>query len=104
MIAPRRTRLPGFDAIAARRELWAGLVAHRRSVGVTQGVVAERMGTTQSSVARLESGAVDARLSTLQRYAAALDASLAVGIAGTVDGVADRTTPTTRTEERDDGR
>ena len=30
------------------------------------------MGTSQSAVARLESGALDARLSTLERYAAAL--------------------------------
>jgi predicted transcriptional regulator len=30
------------------------------------------MGTTQSAVARLESGELDARLSTLERYAAAL--------------------------------
>jgi predicted transcriptional regulator len=30
------------------------------------------MGTSQSAVARLESGELDARLSTLERYAAAL--------------------------------
>jgi predicted transcriptional regulator len=31
------------------------------------------MGTSQSAVARLESGAVDVRLSSLERYAAAVD-------------------------------
>jgi len=35
--------------------------------------VAARMGTSQSAVARLETGQVDVRLSTLERYAAAVD-------------------------------
>lgn len=78
--APRRARLPGFDEIAARRDLWSTLAAHRRASGVSQDAMASRMGTTQSSVARLEAGGTDARLSTLQRYAAALDAGLSVGI------------------------
>ena len=34
--------------------------------------VAARMGTSQSAVARLESGEADARASTLERYAAAI--------------------------------
>jgi transcriptional regulator with XRE-family HTH domain len=34
------------------------------------------MGTSQSAVARLESGDADIRLSTLERYAAALDRRL----------------------------
>jgi transcriptional regulator with XRE-family HTH domain len=77
----RRSRLPGFDEIAARRDLWSTLAAHRRAVGVSQDAIARRMGTTQSSIARLEAGGTDARLSTLQRYAAALDAGLSVGFA-----------------------
>jgi predicted transcriptional regulator len=35
------------------------------------------MGTSQSSVARLESGSLDVRLSTLERYAAAVGQRLA---------------------------
>ncbi len=35
------------------------------------------MGTSQSAVARLESGDVDVRLSTLERYAAAVDRTVA---------------------------
>jgi predicted transcriptional regulator len=35
------------------------------------------MGTSQSAVARLESGASDVRLSTLERYAEAIDQQLA---------------------------
>jgi len=38
--------------------------------------MAEKMGTSQPSVARLEAGAADPRLSTLERYAAALGVEL----------------------------
>jgi len=56
----------------ARQELLAELVEQRRVAGLSQADVAERMGTSQPAVARLESGGVDARLSTLERYAAAV--------------------------------
>jgi len=39
---------------------------------LSQTEIAARMGTSQSAVARLESGELDVRLSTLERYAAAL--------------------------------
>ena len=65
--------LPGFREMAQRRhELLAELVAYRRAAGLSQSQVAERMGTSQPAVARLEAGDVDARMSTMQRYAAAL--------------------------------
>ncbi len=64
---------PGFREIAERRRrLVAELVAGRRMVGLSQTDVAARMGTSQSAVARLEAGPVDVRLSTLERYAAAI--------------------------------
>jgi hypothetical protein len=44
------------------------------------------MGTSQSVVARLESGALDMRLSTLQRYAAALGLDLMIELKGVGDG------------------
>ena len=44
----------------------------RRESELSQTEIAARMGTSQSAVARLESGDLDARLSTLERYAAAL--------------------------------
>lgn len=55
-----------------RRALLNELVAVRREHGLSQTEIAARMGTSQSAVARLEHGDVDARLSTLERYAAAL--------------------------------
>lgn len=55
-----------------RRSLAAALVAKRVELGLSQTEVAARMGTSQSAVARLESGQADLRLSTLERYAAAI--------------------------------
>ncbi len=70
-------RLPGFREMAARQgELVAELVAMRHAAGLSQHEVAERMGTSQPAVARLEAGLVDARMSTVQRYAAAVGARL----------------------------
>ena len=48
------------------------LVAARKERGLSQTEIAAQMGTSQSAVARLERGDVDARLSTVERYAAAL--------------------------------
>src|SRR5437763_2471990 len=65
--------LPGIKDMAARRRaLAADLVARRQRLGLSQTEVAARMRTSQSAVARLESGDADVRLSTLERYAAAL--------------------------------
>jgi transcriptional regulator with XRE-family HTH domain len=75
------TVFPGFDAMARRRtELLRRLAARREELGLSQSVVAARMRTSQSAVARLESGTVDARLSTLERYAAALGQELEVEV------------------------
>jgi transcriptional regulator with XRE-family HTH domain len=69
--------LPGFREMAQRRKrLLAELVARREAAGLSQTEVAARMGTSQSSVARLESGEVDVRFSTLERYAAAVGSRL----------------------------
>jgi len=70
--------LPGFRDIAARRrgELAGQLVSRRHELGLSQTEVAAGMGTSQSAVARIEAGALDVRLSTLERYAAALGCSL----------------------------
>jgi DNA-binding XRE family transcriptional regulator len=71
--------LPGFRDMALRRRDWLReLAARRRSAGLSQADVARRMGTSQPAIARLEAGAVDARLSTLERYAAAVGLRLEV--------------------------
>jgi transcriptional regulator with XRE-family HTH domain len=67
----------GFREMSQRRqELASDLVAARVAAGLSQTEVAARMGTSQSAVARLESGDADIRLSTLERYAAALGRDL----------------------------
>lgn len=65
--------LPGFAEMAERRRaLTDALAARRVDLGLSQTEVAARMGTSQSAVARLETGQADVRMSTLERYAAAL--------------------------------
>lgn len=77
--------MPGFREMAIRRrELAATLVELRRESGLSQTQVAARMGTSQSAVARLETGEVDVRLSTLERYAAAVGHHLDVRLGGGV--------------------
>ncbi|HET9544946.1 MAG TPA: helix-turn-helix transcriptional regulator [Gaiellaceae bacterium] len=50
----------------------------RRELGLSQAQLAELTGTTQSAVARLESGGRPPRIDTLLRIADALDCELAV--------------------------
>ena len=77
MNTSRRTSFPGLEGMRERRQvLIEQLVASRRASGLTQTELAARMGTSQSAVARLESGQADTRLSTVERYAAALDRSV----------------------------
>jgi ribosome-binding protein aMBF1 (putative translation factor) len=70
--------LPGFREMALRRmaeerrRLVTDLTAERHAARLSQTEVAARMGTSQSAVARLESGEADTRASTLERYAAAI--------------------------------
>jgi ribosome-binding protein aMBF1 (putative translation factor) len=70
--------LPGFREMALRRmaaqrrRLVTDLATERQAARLSQTEVAARMGTSQSAVARLESGEADARASTLERYAAAI--------------------------------
>lgn len=45
------------------------LIAARTRAGLSQAEVAERMGTSQSTIARLESGRTLPSLRTLERYA-----------------------------------
>jgi predicted transcriptional regulator len=72
-----RSPFPGFARIEERRrQLLADLVARRRELGLSQAEIAARMGTSQPAVARLESGAADVRLTTLERYAVAVGRQL----------------------------
>jgi ribosome-binding protein aMBF1 (putative translation factor) len=77
MARERRSVFPGFDALAdERRDVLSKLVSERQRRRMSQTEVAALMRTSQSAVARLESGEADVRLSTLQRYAAAVGCDL----------------------------
>jgi ribosome-binding protein aMBF1 (putative translation factor) len=85
-IVSERTRAnPEFpnlvEAAKTRRAHMRRLAALRVQQGLSQTEVAARMGTSQSVVARIETGAVDAKLSTLERYAAALGKRLVWDVA-----------------------
>ena len=85
--APRSPEVPGTSGLAPaesapaeptarmaedRGRLVRELAGQRQAAGLSQTEVAARMGTSQSAVARLESGSADVRASTLERYAAAV--------------------------------
>jgi DNA-binding Xre family transcriptional regulator len=89
--------LPGFREMALRRmaaqrrRLVTELAAERQAARLSQTEIAARMGTSQSAVARLESGEADARASTLERYAAAIGCQITWELRGSG--------PTARREE-----
>ncbi len=64
-----------------RRMLQRQLAERRVALGITQTEAAVLMRTSQSSIARLESGEHDVRVSTLERYAAALGCILSFHLA-----------------------
>ena len=61
-----------YEAQAAEYAMARELIAARTRAGLTQADVAQRMGTTQSTVARLEAGKAAPSLRSVQRYAQAV--------------------------------
>jgi DNA-binding XRE family transcriptional regulator len=61
-----------YQALADEFDMAGELIAARARVGMTQAEVAQRMGTTQSVIARLEGGKRQPSLRTVQRYAKAI--------------------------------
>ncbi len=61
-----------YDALEEEFAIAAQLIEARTKANLTQEQVARRMGTTQSVVARLESGHPLPSLRTLRRYASAV--------------------------------
>jgi len=68
-----------YDALELEYQVVNQMLKARSRAGLTQGVVAERMGTTKSAVSRLESAGKHApSLATLKRYASAVGCELQV--------------------------
>ncbi|WP_333816935.1 helix-turn-helix domain-containing protein [Tabrizicola sp.] len=73
---------PAFAAAYAEADaefaVIEAMIRARAEAGLTQEALAERMGTTQSAVARLESGRVSPTVETLRKYAKAVGKRLKV--------------------------
>ena len=69
-----------YDSMAAEFDMARELIAARSRAGMTQSDVAQRMGTTQSVIARLEGGKRTPSMRTVQRYAQAVGARAVVRI------------------------
>ena len=68
-----------YAALELEYQLAGQMLKARSRAGLTQDVVAERMGTTKSAISRLESAGKHApSLSTLKRYATAVGCELQV--------------------------
>lgn len=65
-----------YEDVEERHSIIDRLVGLRRRRRLSQSVVAERMGVGQSTVSGFETEDSDPRLSTLQRYARAVEAKL----------------------------
>ena len=74
MADPKLKKL--YDEGAAKREIWLQLAEARLAAGLTQEQMAERLGTTQSQVSRIEKRGEDISIGTLRRYVSALGKDL----------------------------
>lgn len=70
----RRDVREAYDALGEEFAFLDEVLRARAEAGLTQAQVAKRVGTTQSAIARLESGALkhSPSIATLQKYAKAL--------------------------------
>src|SRR6266540_1190453 len=67
--AAERESRTARDGVPSREAFRRALIAARLAVGLTQAELAARVGTTQSAIARLESGSVAPTIETLSRLA-----------------------------------
>jgi ribosomal protein L39E len=84
ILAERAKRNPELPALVAartnRRVLQHQLAQRRIALGMTQSDAGIAMKTSQSAIARLESGEHDVRVSTLERYAVVLGCSIVMSL------------------------
>ena len=67
-----------YDSLAEEFSIAEALIRARAEADMTQEQVAQKMQTSQSYVAKLESGRVSPSMKALQRYAAATGARLKI--------------------------
>lgn len=68
----------GYDAMASEFAVASALIAARTQANLSQAQLAKKMGTSQSTIARLESGSAKPSLATLERFAKATGMRLRV--------------------------
>ncbi|KAA1195139.1 helix-turn-helix domain-containing protein [Photorhabdus heterorhabditis] len=68
-----------YDALEPEFELINTLLRMRRAAGLTQNQVAQRMGTKEANISRLEKGNGNPTLKTLLNYARACNCALHFG-------------------------
>jgi len=69
-----------YDSLAEEFSIAEALIRARAEADMTQEQVAEKMQTSQSYVAKLESGSVSPSMKALQRYVAATGARLKISL------------------------
>lgn len=93
----RRAKNPLYTALERKHEVALAIadlvILHRTRTGLTQEVLAERMGTSVSAVSRLESGFHVPSMDTLRKLAEALGGRIKIDI---VDVVAPKARPKRR--------
>lgn len=65
-----------YEGFALEYEIAHALISARTQANMTQEAVAKKMNTTQSAVARLESGKHSPSLQTIHKYAAAINMTI----------------------------
>ncbi len=70
----------GYDALESEFAIASILIEARTKAKLSQQELAERMGTSQSTIARLESGASKPTLSTLERIAKATGTKVRISL------------------------
>lgn len=73
-------RRRGYEQAGRAIRLASEIRALREKKGLSQRELAERVGTTQSAIARLEAGNISPSLPTLDKIAAALGAEVSLSI------------------------
>jgi ribosome-binding protein aMBF1 (putative translation factor) len=69
-----------YDALEEEFALAAQVIEARALAGLTQAELAERMGTSQSAVARLEGGKAKPSVATLEKLAEATGSKLRIAL------------------------
>ena len=67
-----------YDALGPQYEIIRAEIKSRKAAGMTQKVLAERMGTAQANISRFESGNYNPTLAFLQKMARSLGKTLKI--------------------------